>query len=223
MSDNPPQSIVDRMAKTYMASGGDISTVLTTLFRSPEFWSKDAYRAKVKTPIEFVVSAVRASDANVENYMPLVNAVRAMGMPLYECIPPSGYRWDAATWVSTGALVDRMNFALNLSANRLPGITVQWQPQTADTTAADEGIPTAQSEEARLEPLLLPGGASATTRAAALDEFARQSAQESAAMRPVLAGRPMLRANSRQAVLARERQDQLLAGLLIGSPDFQRR
>ncbi len=223
VSDNPPQSIVDRMAKTYMASGGDISTVLTTLFRSPEFWSKDAYRAKVKTPIEFVVSAVRASDANVENYMPLVNAVRAMGMPLYECIPPSGYRWDAATWVSTGALVDRMNFALNLSANRLPGITVQWQPQTADTTAADEGIPTAQSEEARLEPLLLPGGASATTRAAALDEFARQSAQESAAMRPVLAGRPMLRANSRQAVLARERQDQLLAGLLIGSPDFQRR
>ncbi len=223
VSDDPPQPLVDRMAKTYLASGGDISAVLTTLFHSPEFWSMDADRAKVKTPIEFVVSAVRASDANVENFIPLVNALRAMGMPLYECIPPSGFSWDAATWVSTGALVDRMNFALNLAASRLPGITVQWLPQSAEASAADSATPSAQSEEARLEPLLLPGGASATTRAAVLDEFARQSAQESATLRPVLAGRPMPRANARQAVLARERQDQLLAGLLIGSPDFQRR
>ena len=223
VSDDPPQSLVDRMAKTYMASGGDISAVLTSLFRSPEFWSKDAYRAKVKTPIEFVVSAVRASDANVENFMPLVNALRAMGMPLYGCIPPSGYSWAAATWVSTGALVDRMNFALNLAANRLPGITVQWLPQTADATAADRAIPSPQSEEARLEPLLLPGGASATTRAAALDEFDRQSVQKPAATRPVFAGGPKSRANPRREDLALEREDQLLAGLLIGSPDFQRR
>ncbi len=223
VSDDPPPSLVNRMAKSYMASGGDISAVLTTLFHSPEFWSNDTYRAKVKTPIEFVVSAARASNANVESYMPLVNALRAMGMPLYGCIPPSGYSWDAATWVSTGALVDRMNFALNLAANRLPGITVQWTPQTMDASSAAEAIPSAQSEEARLEPLLVPGGASATTRAAALDEFEKRSSQESAAMRPVFAARPAFRADARRGVSGLERQDQLLAGLLIGSPDFQRR
>ena len=223
VSDDPPQSLVDRMAKTYLANGGDISAVLTTLFHSPEFWSRDAYRAKVKTPIEFVVSAVRASNANVENFMPLVNALRAMGMPIYGCIPPSGYSWDSATWVSTGALVDRMNFALALAADHLPGITVQWAPLTADATAAGDAPPSPESEEARLEPLLLPGGASATTRAAALDEFARQSAQQAAAMRPVFAARPAFRANPRRGISPRERQDQLLAGLLIGSPDFQRR
>jgi uncharacterized protein (DUF1800 family) len=223
VSDDPPPSLVDRMAKTYLASGGDISAVLRTMFHSPEFWSNDAYRAKVKTPLEFVVSAVRASDANVENFMPLVNALRAMGMPLYECIPPSGYSWDAATWVSTGALVNRMNFALNLTANRLPGITVQWLPQNADATTTESAIPSPQSEEARLEPLLLPGGASASTRAAALDEFDRQIAQRPAATRPILAGGPKSRANPRRDALALEREDQLLAGLLIGSPDFQRR
>ena len=96
VSDDPPQALVDRMAKSYLASGGDIPTVLTTLFHSPEFWAAGDYRAKVKTPLEFVVSAARASNANIENYQPLVNALRQMGMPLYGCIPPVGYKWDAA-------------------------------------------------------------------------------------------------------------------------------
>ena len=115
----------------------------------------------MKTPLEFVVSAVRASNANVENYQPLVNALRQMGMPLYGCIPPTGYKWDAADWVSTGALVDRMNFALSLAANRLPGITVDWAPEL-DMSALDSDapakqmVPTPESEEARLEPMLVP-------------------------------------------------------------------
>ena len=108
------------------SSGGDIPTVLKTLFHSPEFWAASDYRAKVKTPLEFVVCAVRASNADIENFQPLVNALRQMGMPLYGCVPPTGYKWDASDWVSTGALVDRMNFALSLAANRLPGITVEW-------------------------------------------------------------------------------------------------
>jgi len=229
VSDNPPQSLVDRMARTYMSSGGDISAVLRTLFHSPELWAANDYRAKVKTPLEFVVSAARASNADVENYQPLENALRQMGMPLYGCIPPVGYKWDAADWVSTGALVDRMNFALNLAANRLPGIKVQWSapaqpvaPNAGMLTSpiADSGDSTPESEEARLEPLIVAGGVSVATRSAALQQFQAQIAQDESLIRPVSAERPQNRARAASAL---ERQDQVLAGLLLGSPEFQRR
>ncbi len=191
VSDDPPQALVDRMAKAYLASGGDIPTVLKTLFHSPELWAANDYRAKVKTPLEFVVSAVRASNANVENFQPLVNQLRQMGMPLYGCMPPTGYKWDEADWVSTGALVDRMNFALSLAANRLPGITVVWAPEldmsTLDNDApAQQVIPTSESEETRLEPMLIPGGVSDATRAAALEQFKVQSAQNGAVATSVM-------------------------------------
>ena len=112
-----------------------------------------------------------------------MNALRQMGMPLYGCIPPVGYKWDEADWVSTGALVDRMNFALSLAANRLPGITVEWAPEL-DMSALDgdapakQVVPTPETEEARLEPMLLPGGVSDATRAAALEEFEEQNGAE---------------------------------------------
>jgi uncharacterized protein (DUF1800 family) len=229
VSDDPPQALVDRMAKSYLSSHGDISQVLLTLFRSPEFWAASDYRAKVKTPIEFVVSAARASNAQIENYQPLENALRQMGMPLYGCVPPTGYKWEESDWVSTGALVDRMNFALNLAANRLPGITVDWsqaQPAVAQNVGmladpnAGADDPTPESEEARLEPLVVAGGVSAATRAAALEQFQAQMAQDASLIRPVSAPRPQ---NRPKAATALERQDQVLAGLLIGSPEFQRR
>jgi uncharacterized protein (DUF1800 family) len=221
VSDNPPQSLVDRMAKTYMSTNGNISAVLETLFHSPEFWAESDYHAKVKTPLEYVVSAVRASGAEVTNYMPLINALRVMGMPVYGCVQPNGYAWTSEAWVNTGDLVDRMNFALMLAGGRLPGIKVNWSPQT--TVASDpetETIPLPAQEEARLEPLLLPGGASPTTRAAALQEFQRQNAQDAARIRPVA---QMQQFNRTPPPNLRPREDALLAGLLIGSPDFQRR
>jgi uncharacterized protein (DUF1800 family) len=235
VSDDPPPALVDRMAKSYLASGGDIPTVLKTLFHSPEFWAANDYRAKIKTPLEFVVSAVRASNANIQNFQPLMNALRQMGMPLYGCMPPTGYKWDASDWVSTGALVDRMNFALSLAANRLPGITVEWAPEldmsTLDSDAPPQQvIPTPESEEARLEPLLVAGGVSDATRTAALEQFKVQSAQNPTAQNPpvaapVAARRQAPGAKGRQAppADAYEREDQLLAGLLMGSPEFQRR
>jgi uncharacterized protein (DUF1800 family) len=262
VSDEPPQALVDRMAKAYMTSGGDIPTVLKTLFHSPEFWAANDDSVKVKTPLEYVVSAVRASNANVANFEPLVNALRQMGMPLYGCVPPVGYKWDEADWVSTGALVDRMNFALSLASNKLPGITVGWAPET-DLSALDSDapaqqvVPTPETEEARLEQVLLPGGVSDATRAAALKEFQAQSAQAAAqdparqdSTRPdppimmqrnpqisestpfdavrtsstAVAAAPVARRPNRApAADAYEREDQLLAGLLMGSPEFQRR
>ncbi|HUV71019.1 MAG TPA: DUF1800 domain-containing protein [Terracidiphilus sp.] len=219
VADDPPPELVDRMAKSYMSSGGDIAAVLRTLFRSPEFWSEANYRAKVKTPLEFVVSAVRASNASVRNVLPLANQLRQMGMPVYGSVPPTGYDWKASTWVSTGALVDRMNFALALAANRLPGVVATWAevPDLAGAPADTSATP--ESEEARLEAVLIPGGVSETTRSAALQQFAAQTRQDAGLAQPV-AARRRNRAGNATAV---ERQDQVLAGLLIGSPEFQRR
>jgi uncharacterized protein (DUF1800 family) len=209
------------MAKTYLSSGGDISAVLSVLYHSPEFWTADSYRAKVKTPLEFVVSAARASNATTDNMQPLVNALRDMGMPLYGAIPPTGYNWQASTWVSTGALVNRMNFALRLAANKLPGITVTWPTEAAPNQAASGPIATPESEERRLEPILVAGGVSDSTRTAVLDQFRQQAAQGAAQPRPIPAiAKPI---NLTQAAAALDRQDQLLAGLLLGSPEFQRR
>jgi len=214
VSDDPPQALVDRMAKTYLSSNGDISAVLKTLFHAPEFWSASTYRAKVKTPLEFVVSASRASNAIIENLRPIENNLRQMGMPTYGAIPPTGYKWDAADWVSTGALVTRMNFALNFAAGRLPGISVGWASLPGQNSIAQTLSP--ESEEARLESLLIPGGVSDTTRTAALQQFATQSAQNN-----VTAISTPVRTNGTSNVI--DRENQVLAGLLIGSPEFQRR
>ena len=222
VSDDPPQSLVDRMAKTFLSTDGDISAVLTTLFHSPEFWDTSVYRTKVKTPIEFVVSAARASNADVQNLQPLANATREMGMPLYGCVTPNGYSWMAETWVSTNALVNRMNFALSIAANRLPGITIVWDPtQSAENNTAmlerNPDAPDPYSEESRLELVLIAAGVSDTTRAAVLQQF---QAQSEAAAIPLTTDRPKFHA---RVVSERERQDELLAGLLLGSPEFQRR
>ena len=226
VSDDPPQALVDRMAKTFLSSDGDIAAVLTTLFHSPEFWETNIYRAKVKTPIEFVVSAARASNADIENMQPLANAVREMGMPLYGCVTPNGYSWMSDTWVSTNALVNRMNFALSMAANRLPGISIAWDPtETADNDTAtldtNPSAPDPQVEESRLEALLVTGGVSDSTRAAVLQQFEQQKNQNSAVPVPVAA--PERRKFRARAATETEKQDQVLAGLLLGSPEFQRR
>jgi uncharacterized protein (DUF1800 family) len=212
VSDDPPSSLVDRMAASYMRSGGDIAAVLKTMFRAPEFWSADVYRAKVKTPLEYVVSAVRASDAVITNLRPLANALREMGMPLYGAIPPTGYKWDASEWVSTGALVNRMNFGLTLAGNRLPGISTLWASPAAVTTP--------QEEETRLEGILTAGRVSESTRAAVLRQYEAQSSGMAKAQSV------QVTANGRgqnRGMTTQEKQDQLLAGLLLGSPEFQRR
>jgi uncharacterized protein (DUF1800 family) len=232
VGDDPPQSLIDRMAKSYLSSGGDISVVLKTLFHSPEFWAAGAYRAKVKTPMEFVVSAARASNATTDNLQPLVNNLHDMGMTLYGSVPPTGYNWQSSTWVSTGALVSRMNFALALAANKFQGISIAWaapQDSSAAPTITYTG-PTA--EELRLESLLVAGGLSASTRDAVLDQFQAQATAEST-VQPAQAAQAAMPArtvlvtakplNTAPAATALERQDQLLAGLLLGSPEFQRR
>ena len=122
VSDEPPKSLVDRAAARFRETDGDIREVVRTIITSPEFFDTAAYRAKVKSPFEFVVSAVRASGADAFNGMPLVQAMRDLGMPLYGCQPPTGYADRADAWVNTGALLNRMNFALSLSSGQLRGV-----------------------------------------------------------------------------------------------------
>jgi uncharacterized protein (DUF1800 family) len=121
IADDPPKAVVERAAKRFLDTKGDLREVTRAIITSPEFFAASAYRAKVKTPFEFVVSAVRASNAEVVNAQPLVGAMRNLGMPLYGCQPPTGYSMTADAWVNTGALLNRMNFAVQLlDGGRMP-------------------------------------------------------------------------------------------------------
>ena len=121
VSDTPPPALVARMAETFKTSDGDIQAVMHTMIYSPEFWTRDAYRAKIKTPFEFVVSTVRALGTDVDTAMPLVQWVGRIGEPLYQCQPPTGYADKADAWVNTGALLNRLNFSLALAGNKVRG------------------------------------------------------------------------------------------------------
>jgi uncharacterized protein (DUF1800 family) len=121
VSDNPPPALVNRMAQTFQSSDGDIRAVLKTMIWSPEFWSRESYRAKIKTPFELVVSAVRALRTDVDTPMPLVQWVGRIGEPLYQCQPPTGYADRADAWVNTGALLNRLNYSLALAGNKMRG------------------------------------------------------------------------------------------------------
>jgi len=131
VSDTPPPALVERAAARFRETDGDIREVVRTIVTSPEFFSADAYRAKVKSPFEFVVSAIRATGTEVADAMPLAQAVRQLGMPLYMCQPPTGYPDKAEAWVNTGALLNRMNFAVQLVGGRMRGL----QPGTSPVSA----------------------------------------------------------------------------------------
>jgi uncharacterized protein (DUF1800 family) len=236
VSDTPPPALVDRMAKAFLASDGDIKTVLRTMFDSPEFWSPEVYRAKMKTPEEFVVSAVRASGAEVKNAIPLAQSLEKLGMPLYGMQTPNGYNWMAETWVNTGDLVSRMNFALGLSSDRIAGVQTDWTRLLGQAGAGMEPAALTQGDgaaakEAKLEMLLLGQAVSERTRSTVLRQFQNQGMQQQAErdfsirtnefepMAQVL-DPAALRQQSKPPL---DREAAMMAGLLIGSPEFQRR
>jgi len=134
VSDDPPPALVERAARTFRDTDGDIRRVMITIVTSPEFFSPEAYRAKIKTPLEMVASSVRALDGELASPsaapqqagggFALAQQVAKLGEPLYQQQPPTGYPDVAEAWVNTGALLNRMNFALGLTANRVPGVRV---------------------------------------------------------------------------------------------------
>lgn len=201
VSDNPPPALADRMAKTYIGTGGDIRSVLHTMIYSPEFWSKDAYRAKVKTPFELVASTARALDANVAVSLPLVNWVSRMGESLFQCQPPTGYSDKAQTWVNTGALLNRLNFALGFAGDHLAGSTVDLKPMFGDQAASDPEMALSHALD-----LFLGGDVAQSTRDTL--EARLQDPQ-------------ILQAKLDDPV--KQVNEGLLSGLVLGAPEFQRR
>jgi uncharacterized protein (DUF1800 family) len=175
VADDPPPALVERMAKTFRESDGDIRAVLSTLFASPEFFSQGAYRAKVKTPFEMIVSAVRTTGAQVDDAGLLVSQAAALGQPLYRKQEPTGYSNVGEDWMNSAALLARMNFALRLAQNQMEGVKVN------------------------------------------LETFSAV---------PATAARQLLFADAAQQTLdaiGSEQNPGLIAGMLLGSPDFQRR
>lgn len=122
VNDTPPPALVDRMVAAWQASDGDISHVLETMVQSSEFFDRANFHNKVKSPLEFVASSLRASNTDPSNPQVLVSQLHSMGEPLYRCQPPTGYPIAGANWMNSGALVDRLNFALALSEGRLGGM-----------------------------------------------------------------------------------------------------
>jgi uncharacterized protein (DUF1800 family) len=200
VSDDPPQTLVDSMANTFLKTDGDITEVLRTMFHSREFWAADIYRAKVKTPLEFVVSAIRATNTDVTNALPLIQTLNKMGMPPYLQQPPTGYPMKAEAWVNSAALLSRMNFALALASGKLLGSTFDLQKITpVQFTSPDQAV-------ASLEMALLAGDISKQTHDTILKQM---DDSQLTGVTLNQSGRPV--------------RTNVIAGLILGSPEFQRR
>jgi uncharacterized protein (DUF1800 family) len=218
VADEPPAALVDRMAKTFLSTDGDIREVLRAMERSPEFWSRKNYRNKVKTPLDFVASAFRATETNPSNPAAIVNTLKTMGEPLYQMQPPTGYPVTADHWMNSAALVDRLNFSLALTGNKLGSIQFDSPHLLASGLLAreaepsrsamrrisvDESSPQSGREEALalIEQMLVGGAVSPKTDAVILKQIA-DDANGTAPADP-------------SQVL------NTIAALILGSPEFQ--
>ena len=122
VSDDPAKSLIDKMAKTFLYKGGDIKEVLITMAAAPEFWKKEAMRQKIKSPFELAISAVRALDADIEQPYQLFGWMDKMGQKIYYYQAPTGFPDKAQYWINTGALLNRMNFGLSIASQKMRGV-----------------------------------------------------------------------------------------------------
>jgi len=244
VSDDPPKTLVDRVAQTFMKTDGDIREMLRTTFTSPEFNSPEAYRAKIKRPFELAISAVRTLGADTNGGPPLHQWIARMGQPLYGFQTPNGYSDVAENWVNTGALLERMNFALVLVTNRIPGTRVDLARLLGESNPG-----TSVEKEKLLDrftTLIVGGDVSAKTREAVLNQLTDQIMLPPVPRSPSAANTPPANpfetafqqngnlnpgggAQQQRQQLARanpagsiDNQVVKLAGLIIGSPEFQR-
>jgi uncharacterized protein (DUF1800 family) len=215
VADDPAPVLVDRLAQKFLSTDGDIREVLRTLFKSPEFWSPKTYRAKVKTPFEFLASSLRATGTDLNNPGPAVGILNKMGMPLYQMVPPTGYSMSASTWMNSEALIDRVNYALSLSNGQLGGASFDAGRLLALGTLTSRGFPRpnpADSDAGRgqetalllLENALLNGEVSASTQKAIRRQLDDPQVAAHALDDP-------------------KRTLNTMTALVIGSPEFQHR
>ena len=215
ISDHPPRSAVKKLSETFLRTDGDLRAVYTQLFHLPEFWAKEARRSKIKTPWEFIVSAVRALNGEVNASRPrpgrILLALQQMGEPLYQCQPPTGFKATSEYWVNPGALVTRINFALALAQDRLPEIDtdIPYFKKRWDAASSKDW----NSALDLTNELILGGELSSSTRKLLLAEL--NSEEKVVSDSDAHAGREA----EHHASLNWPK----LLGLMVGSPEFQRR
>src|SRR6202000_19053 len=202
VSDTPPPALVARMAKEFQSSDGDIRNVMKAMIYSPEFWSRAAYRAKVKTPFELVVSTARALGTDVDTPMPLVQWAGRIGEPLYQCQRPTGYSDKADAWVNTGALPNRLNYSLALASNKVRGS----RSDTASLLGVDDTGGNAKAALDGAGPDFTGGQTSPTT----VETLQKQI--DSPQILQAKLDDPIKRVDLG-----------VVAGLVLGAPEFQRR
>jgi uncharacterized protein (DUF1800 family) len=197
VADDPPPALVDRVAAKFLATGGDLRQTVKAVISSPEFWSQTSYRAKVKSPFEYTISAVRAVNGKITDVTPIARALQQIGEPLYGAQPPTGYSDKAGVWINTGALMNRLNFALALASNKLPGV----QSDVVSLIPTAEASDASRSVEA-LALALTGGSLTAETRSTIKSRIVERKAP---------AEDPW-----------DNTQLPTVAGLILGSPEFQR-
>ena len=165
VNDEPPDGCVDDAVAAWKRSSGDMREVVRAIVHGPDFWAPQNIRAKVKTPLEFVVSAVRAVGGDPDTTPRLAQVVARLGQPLYRHVAPDGYPEREEAWVNSGALLDRMNVAVALAAGRLPGVTVALEAVAPATADAEQLI-------AAVNDGVLGGAMSDNTRRVIRDELA---------------------------------------------------
>jgi uncharacterized protein (DUF1800 family) len=243
VSDDPPPALVDRVAQTFLKTDGDIREVLKVIFFSPEFNSAEAYRAKVKRPFELAVSAVRTLGADTNGGPQFHQWIARMGQPLYGFQTPNGYSDVAENWVNTGALLERMNFGLALVSNRIPGTRVDLSRFVSDMNNG-ASVDRAKLLD-RFVTLIVGGEISSKTRETLLKQLNDQvtftlpsmpRAQVTANGAPANPFETAFQRGNLGGGVGGPQQQQLarvdpaaidnpvvkLAGLILGSPEFQR-
>lgn len=199
VADAPPAGLVDRVSKTYLATTGDIPSVLNAILTSPELYSQAGYEGKIKSPFEYVASALRAFDAQTDGSSRLVNLIAQMGEPMFQYEEPSGYDDVATTWINSSALLGRVNFAIALGLGRIPGTSVDWQALSRGADGEPPDLMISQLAWRLMGQELTPA-----TQSAVLARLASGEQNGWAGLKP-------------------GEQTRLLASLLIASPEFQRR
>ena len=238
VADKPPAALVDRLAKVYLETDGDIKELLRALMRSPEFNSQQYFHNKVKTPEEFVASAFRATETNPDNPGQMANTVREMGEPLYMKLEPTGYYITADQWMSSKALIDRLNFAYLLTrggyggqkfdAPKLVAVGLMSPGSTGELSAVAKASPArAKASGAKL---IGWDGAGAAAPAAAVPTEGAQVTMR--LLERTVIGGPVSGETNR--LIAKQLAEQpatanpvetlnLLTALVLGSPEFQSR
>jgi uncharacterized protein (DUF1800 family) len=203
VADDPPADLVDRLVQRFLATDGDIRAVLETLFRSPEFHDPKNFGEKFKTPYQYVISVVRAAGVEVQNVRPLLAAMNRMGMPLYGCQSPDGYKNTEDVWLNPDALAQRIGFVSGIGLGRSPLAAVI--DDTVDNDPYVGGV------SRKSDPMDAPGQAVALAAAAPLD------------VKAVLATvGDQISAQTREKIAASGRSP-FNAAQVLGSPDFMRR